>query len=293
MGFTQLGLDVPATRGTSGLLLLRDEDVALQPEGPCIRCARCVQACPMNLLPTTIAAYARRDLSWRKPPNTARWTASSAAAAATSVRRRFPWCRRSVTARRPYSPRRGKLEQSESAALSVILAAYPLGRNHRQGDARRPLQPAAGLWRGGLLFRSVGAVGSAARNPRLSGDRSGLPAPDGAAGHPCRRQCRDHRCPAGPQPAADQPLVADPARCGDRHRHRQAGLRRARFEPVQSGPGGPGCAADLLPGADDHLVGTGAARFRSRPGDHRDAAGRVEERRHADRAGCPSKCRAA
>ncbi len=62
MGFTQLGFDVPATRGTSGLLLLRAEDVSSHPESPCIRCARCVQACPINLLPTTIAAYARRDL---------------------------------------------------------------------------------------------------------------------------------------------------------------------------------------------------------------------------------------
>jgi electron transport complex protein RnfC len=62
MGFTQLGLNVPATRGTSGLLLLRAEDVVSRPESPCIRCARCVQACPINLLPTTIAAYSRRDL---------------------------------------------------------------------------------------------------------------------------------------------------------------------------------------------------------------------------------------
>lgn len=62
MGFTQLDFDVPATRGTSGLLLLRDEDVDRQEEGPCIRCSRCVQACPMHLLPTTIAAYSRRDL---------------------------------------------------------------------------------------------------------------------------------------------------------------------------------------------------------------------------------------
>jgi len=63
MGFTQLGFDVPATKGTSGLLLLRNADIALQPEGPCIRCARCVQACPIHLLPTTIAAYARHDLT--------------------------------------------------------------------------------------------------------------------------------------------------------------------------------------------------------------------------------------
>ena len=62
MGFTQLGLDVPAMRGTSGLLLLREGDVDSQPESPCIRCARCVDACPMKLLPTTLAAYARRDL---------------------------------------------------------------------------------------------------------------------------------------------------------------------------------------------------------------------------------------
>jgi len=62
MGFTQVGFDTPVIRGSSGLLLLREEDVAKSPEGPCIRCARCVQACPMNLLPTTIAAYARRDL---------------------------------------------------------------------------------------------------------------------------------------------------------------------------------------------------------------------------------------
>ena len=62
MGFTQVGLDVPVIRGSSGLLLLREEDIANRPEGPCIRCARCVQACPMNLMPTTIAAYARRDL---------------------------------------------------------------------------------------------------------------------------------------------------------------------------------------------------------------------------------------
>jgi electron transport complex protein RnfC len=61
MGTTQIALDVPTTRGTSGLLLLREQDVVLQAEGPCIRCARCVQACPAYLLPTTIAAYTRLD----------------------------------------------------------------------------------------------------------------------------------------------------------------------------------------------------------------------------------------
>ncbi len=36
--------------------------MALAEEGPCIRCARCVRACPAKLLPTTIAAYTRLDM---------------------------------------------------------------------------------------------------------------------------------------------------------------------------------------------------------------------------------------
>jgi len=62
MGATQLSLDIPATRGTSGVLLFREGDLALVPEGPCIRCGRCVGVCPARILPTTIAAYARLDL---------------------------------------------------------------------------------------------------------------------------------------------------------------------------------------------------------------------------------------
>ncbi len=62
MGMAQLSLDVPATRGTSGLLLFGPNDVPLRQAGPCIRCARCVQACPARIMPTTIAAYARLDL---------------------------------------------------------------------------------------------------------------------------------------------------------------------------------------------------------------------------------------
>lgn len=62
MGTTQLSLEVPVIRGTSGVLLFRQGDLALPPEGPCIRCGRCVQACPARILPTTIAAYARLDL---------------------------------------------------------------------------------------------------------------------------------------------------------------------------------------------------------------------------------------
>jgi electron transport complex protein RnfC len=62
MGLTQLSLEIPVIRGTSGLLLFREGDLALAPEGPCIRCGRCVRVCPARILPTSIAAYARIDL---------------------------------------------------------------------------------------------------------------------------------------------------------------------------------------------------------------------------------------
>ncbi len=61
MGQAQLGLDVPAVKGSSGVLLLGVGDLALVPEKPCIRCARCVHACPIRLAPTTIAACARLE----------------------------------------------------------------------------------------------------------------------------------------------------------------------------------------------------------------------------------------
>ncbi|BCA78352.1 electron transport complex subunit RsxC [Desulfuromonas sp. AOP6] len=62
MGAAQLSLDVPATRGTSGVLLFSERLVASQQEGPCIRCGRCVHVCPSRILPTSISSYARIDL---------------------------------------------------------------------------------------------------------------------------------------------------------------------------------------------------------------------------------------
>ena len=60
MGFAVWSADEPVTKGTSALLLLSGEATAAY-EGAheCIRCGRCVAACPMRLLPNYIAAYTR------------------------------------------------------------------------------------------------------------------------------------------------------------------------------------------------------------------------------------------
>ncbi len=62
MGAAQISLAVPVIRGTSGLLVLRRKDIQLQKPGPCIRCGRCVNVCPIRLQPTVIALCARLGL---------------------------------------------------------------------------------------------------------------------------------------------------------------------------------------------------------------------------------------
>jgi electron transport complex protein RnfC len=55
MGLTQFTLDVPVIKGTSGILFMSKEEVKETGEKNCIRCARCVDVCPVNLVPTDIA----------------------------------------------------------------------------------------------------------------------------------------------------------------------------------------------------------------------------------------------
>jgi electron transport complex protein RnfC len=62
MGSAQRALDVPIMKGTSGLLFLTDEEVLPRQEYPCIKCQRCVDACPVFLNPSRLGALARMRL---------------------------------------------------------------------------------------------------------------------------------------------------------------------------------------------------------------------------------------
>ncbi|MCK5077018.1 MAG: electron transport complex subunit RsxC [Calditrichia bacterium] len=61
MGMAQHSLEVPVVKGTSGILTLLEKTAALPVEEPCIQCARCVEICPMGLLPTTLARLSEFD----------------------------------------------------------------------------------------------------------------------------------------------------------------------------------------------------------------------------------------
>jgi len=61
MGFTIGTLDVPVTKGASGLTVLTGDEVRKAEETTCLRCGRCVDVCPMNLVPTKIAMAAKAN----------------------------------------------------------------------------------------------------------------------------------------------------------------------------------------------------------------------------------------
>ncbi len=61
MGLSQYTLDVPSTKGTSGLLCLPASQVRTEPQKSCISCGRCVSSCPMGLSPTTIYNFIDAD----------------------------------------------------------------------------------------------------------------------------------------------------------------------------------------------------------------------------------------
>lgn len=62
MGFAQSNTNIPIIKGSSGILVLSKEDVNSGKESACIRCGRCVDACPMGLNPSMLSILGERGL---------------------------------------------------------------------------------------------------------------------------------------------------------------------------------------------------------------------------------------
>lgn len=62
MGMAASALDTPVTKGMSGILVLDEKSISEEAAHiyPCIKCARCVQACPMYLNPSEMGQLAAK-----------------------------------------------------------------------------------------------------------------------------------------------------------------------------------------------------------------------------------------
>lgn len=60
MGRSLMTTDVPVCKGTNSITILSGDDARRQPAQPCIRCAKCVEACPMGLEPYLLAKLSAR-----------------------------------------------------------------------------------------------------------------------------------------------------------------------------------------------------------------------------------------
>ncbi len=61
MGNAVFSTEYPVMKNTSCLLFLEDKDASVPDESACIRCSKCVNCCPMGLLPLELYTYSKTE----------------------------------------------------------------------------------------------------------------------------------------------------------------------------------------------------------------------------------------
>lgn len=59
MGVAQYDFNAPIMKATSGILVLSSKEIIEAEETNCLRCGKCVEVCPLNLMPTRLAQYTK------------------------------------------------------------------------------------------------------------------------------------------------------------------------------------------------------------------------------------------
>lgn len=55
MGVAQYDFSAPVMKATSGILVLTEDEINEHEETPCLRCGKCIDVCPLSLIPTKLA----------------------------------------------------------------------------------------------------------------------------------------------------------------------------------------------------------------------------------------------
>ena len=61
MGVAQFDFNAPVMKATSGILVLTKEEVNEHPETPCLKCGKCIDACPLGLTPTKLSRFSQLE----------------------------------------------------------------------------------------------------------------------------------------------------------------------------------------------------------------------------------------
>ncbi|MCK6603587.1 MAG: electron transport complex subunit RsxC [Ignavibacteriaceae bacterium] len=61
MGIPQYELNAPVLKATSGLLILNKKEARKSDQTACLRCGKCIDVCPLNLLPTKLARLSQLE----------------------------------------------------------------------------------------------------------------------------------------------------------------------------------------------------------------------------------------
>lgn len=62
MGFAMFDMSVPVVKGTTNILVLSDKIVKIHESRACVKCGRCVNVCPVGLMPTMIASLSEKSM---------------------------------------------------------------------------------------------------------------------------------------------------------------------------------------------------------------------------------------
>jgi Na+-translocating ferredoxin:NAD+ oxidoreductase subunit C len=62
MGKSISGTNIPVVKGSSGILLIKQEESKRKPAEPCIRCSKCVSVCPMGLEPYLLGVLGEKSV---------------------------------------------------------------------------------------------------------------------------------------------------------------------------------------------------------------------------------------
>jgi Na+-translocating ferredoxin:NAD+ oxidoreductase subunit C len=57
MGVAQYDISAPVMKATSGIVVLTEDEIKREEETPCLKCGQCIEACPLNLMPTKLARF--------------------------------------------------------------------------------------------------------------------------------------------------------------------------------------------------------------------------------------------